>query len=485
MRSRDEEILNIVSNLNKPINERIIDKIQKSTKKAVASTYNFSTTDKSKGDEVQNINIFNKKINENQKAETPRVNQLKKQENDIKIKKVDKFQMINCPISPADQEKPIIFTNRKSIDVIQINRVPSSSKNNKNFFNNNQITEVLNKSPTTSKNKLGAGQSLKKQANKVIEYKQIKLINPSTSTKFANLLYSSEANFKNINSNRNTSNPHAKLENRSTKANDNKIDLDNDTPPYPTNNSNRYFETSSKQQEEKQLTLNLNKILRTRQLSTHNADYENLLAGVLKIDRAGSTKHNMEKLNKENDSDTNRLKKLRSDQNFLTNNSKLNNYLNNSKKINPGGNIVLSEDHPQVSSFSNTKTNSYTNQIKIKYSMNERQFSTKKVNNLLDSKGKAYNYLQAEQKPLSNSKGFSKPKELTHAVSDNKLLKKNTPLNRRMKSGDFFSNNYLNTNNSNNVNAILQKINSTRSINNATDKIRKAGFSPGGLMRKI
>ena len=119
MHSREEEILNIVSNLNKPLNERIIDKIQKGTKKGVTSTYNFSTTDKSKGEEAQGLNIFNKKGSEvnNNKNEIYRINQLLKQDNDneSKIKKIENFHMINSPLTPTDHEKqPIIFNPRKS-----------------------------------------------------------------------------------------------------------------------------------------------------------------------------------------------------------------------------------------------------------------------------------------------------------------------------------------------------------------------------------
>jgi len=257
LQTKEDDIFQLVSNLsNQPLNDKIFDKIQqKNTKKIVKSTYNFSTTDKSKGDS-QNINNINKEntgsivhngsipstgVYVNKQESYQMQDLMNKNEHDHHNNKINNntnntnnnsnshhtnnnskitynINMRNpSPITPVtplqDHVKPYFgFKNVHEIIDAAKNLVPSSSKNK--LIINNQDQEILSKLlPTSVKQQKFniASTSIKNANNKLIEHKQIKLKPSNSNSKFSNLLYSSESNLKNIgnlgNKDRTSSNP--------------------------------------------------------------------------------------------------------------------------------------------------------------------------------------------------------------------------------------------------------------------------------------
>lgn len=531
MQSREEDILNIVSNLNKPLNERIIDKIQKSSTKK-QSTYNFSTTDKSKGEDMSNYanNLIkkNNNINDNKNELLQKAKESNPQNPYLfkESRKIDNFQMINCaaPISNlnyiSDKEKENLLNNKKPSELFNVSNVPNSSKS-KNIIKTSDQGN-MNKSPTpvTVKNSkiplgVGVGSSIKidtgvipsstntatnniisattssnkintansNNTNKIIDYKPIKYESkPASTTKFANLLYSSESNLKNYSSTqRSNSNSQsatiapAKTHHKNMRSMDiNKYNVDLETP---TNNLDvKYFEmtsTTNKVTEEKQtptMSLNFNKGLRTRQLSSgHN--YDNLLLTKGRQDKSIGKNNSKTGVNKEVDgylSEVNKLKKLNSDNNFISSST------SNTKKISNVNNFS-ENSHRMMSSF--TVKAASNSQVKINFNTNQRITSSRVGNTEQESKGKMLNnYFQAETKGSVSTKNYSKPKD-NNLITDRNSSAKKTAINRKMKSGEFFSNNYLTTNNTN-VNTFLQKISSTRNIGFNDSKTKKNQFSP-------
>ncbi len=570
MQSREEDILNIVSNLNKPLNEVIIDKINKvTTKKMGKSSTQFSTTDKSKGEDMSNyannLNNLMKKTNEKgEKGESLQaqegvvinaVNNASKKENSkeyqdlnkkekekcsnaynnpIKEKKVDNFQMVNSTNTNSkynyisEKDKESLINNKKTIEFINVSNAPNNPKNkiivsskNPNIQNVQRIPPNSNTNtatnehhnnkspnPITMKNgkiPLGGGSSTNikiastnsSNNNKVIDFRLVKNENKPNynSSRFANLLYTSDANVKNYSA-RNNSNSNVqsqgqgqsqgttKTHHKNMKSMDYKFNIDLETPTYQKNTYSdaKYLEmistTNNKNTEEKSTPsiLNFNKVSRSRHNSNHN--YDNLLFKQNQEKSVGKT--NSKLSNKEVDvylSDINKLKKLNSDQNFISNNqTKLNNYVSNpTKKAN---NMGISES--SVRMLSSISIKAASSQVKVKFTANENIPSSSRANaGKVNSKTKGIsNYYQSESKianTTKNATSHSKPKEGGNIMSSEKTLKK-TPQNRRMKSGDFFSNNYLTTNNTN-PNAYLQKIISSKNIVMGGDKSRKQ-FSP-------
>ena len=590
MQSREEDILNIVSNLNKPMNERIIDKIQKSKNSAVKSTYNFSTTDKSKGSEISgnfanNLNNLAKKGNELQ-IQQPSVNQeakvaqkLIKDPNILReSRKIDGFQMTNSEttknvsnppqhgsinikyisekIGDKNQEKnqESLHNKKHSVDLFNVSNVPSTSKNKPIIKEQSQSIVRFDKSPTpvtvknskivltgriesgtiaSSNSGITSGSAM--NSNKLIDYKPLKYEKPTSSTsKFANLLYSNSNDSKEpssttnakVNSQRSNSNnrelnlginkptlqksqaqaPKMTHQKNTRSIDLNKFNVDLETPTnqhLQLNHNIDYFtSTTNKNTEEKQtptngiangLSLNFNKVSRSRGLSGSN--YDNLLLSKGKQDKSIGKKDKPEV-----DvyiSDINKMKKLNSDNNFISSNlassnnpstnSKYNNYISNmsnnnntstSKKAtttttNINSNF-LENSHRMMSSYS-VKGGGTNSQVKIKFNTNERVSSSRGTGN--DAKVNLNNYYTLEPKGSVTTKSYSKTKEIkdSNIIITDKSIKK-TPINRRQKSGDFFSNNYLTTNNSN-MNVFLQKISSTRNIAYG-DKNRKNQFSP-------
>jgi len=530
MQSREEDILNIVSNLNKPLNERIIDKIQKSSTKK-QSTYNFSTTDKSKGEDMSNYanNLIkkNNNINDNKNELLQKAKESNPQNPYLfkESRKIDNFQMINCaaPISNlnfiSDKEKESLLSNKKPSELFNVSNVPNSSKSKNIIKTSDQGNMNKSSTPVTVKNskiplEVGVGSSIKidtgvipsstntatnniisatkssnkintansNNTNKIIDYKPIKYESkPASTTKFTNLLYSSESNLKNYSSTQRSNSysqsatiAPAKTHNKNMRSMDiNKYNVDLETP---TNNLDvKYFEmtsTTNKVTEEKQtptMSLNFNKGLRTRQLSGHN--YDNLLLTKGRQDKSIGKNNSKTGINKEVDgylSEVNKLKKLNSDNNFISSST------SNTKKISNVNNFS-ENSHRMMSSF--TVKAASNSQVKINFNTNQRITSSRVGNTEQESKGKMLNnFFQAETKGSVSTKNYSKPKD-NNLITDRNSSAKKTAINRKMKSGEFFSNNYLTTNNSN-MNTFLQKICSTRNINFNNSKTKKNQFSP-------
>lgn len=571
MQSREEDILNIVSNLNKPLNERIIDKIQKSTTKhSVKSTYNFSTTDKSKDNSNSNYannlgNLIKKSTNDNivtnvnnnnnnnnnnynnynnynsnniiEPKQIVKVSVVQKQLLKKEGKKVDTFQLYNSNNNNSNQNTE----GKKKVDLFNVSNVPSSSKNNFNTKNDkSDRNERIDKSPmpVTVKNgkptlldansmkvNIAVTSNNNNNNNKIFEYKQAKNDIVPNSSRFANLLYASESNNKNYsstqrdhsnsnantNTNSNSNNQvNKKTHHKNVKSFDfNKISQAIETPTYQRlinqNQDIKYSEmistTNNKNTEERQdpiSSLNYNKNSKQRISSIHN--YDSLLSKG-RQEKSLSKIHNVQVSNKDIDvnnylSNVNKLTKLNSDQNIVSHTAKLNNYLtNSSKKVIENANNTPST-HRMISSIS-VKAGASKSQVKINFSNNERMPSSNRAGSGVGSgvgssngNGKVIkNYYQAEPKISMTTKSHhskSKSKDMTNLITDKSI--KNTPSNRRMNSGDIFSNNYLNSNsnnhnnnginyinnNSNNMNVLIQKITSTR---NVVDK-KNNHFSP-------
>jgi len=286
---------------------------------------------------------------------------------------------------------------------------------------------------------------------------------------------------------------------------------------YVTSATNKQL-TEEKQTTPKTLSLNFNKVSRTRQLSGHN--YDNLLLSKGRMDKSSTNsnvRNNTPGQNKNVDAyvseKMNKVSSERSDNLLYSSNynnpSKLNNYLANNpnKKVSSGSTNNFSENsHRMLSSFSvkggsnsQVKINFSSNQTNQANQSNNQRVSSSRVGSSnigitgsgssgntgktgLDQKGKPINlnnYFTAEPKGSISTKNYSssKPKD-NNILSPDKNKKTPTPIHKKMKSNDFFSNNYLTTNNSNhNMNQFLQKISSTRNIGFG-DKVKKSQFSP-------
>jgi len=524
MQSREEDILNIVSNLNKPLNERIIDKIQKSsTKKTVKNTYNFSTTDRSKGDDASNyannLNLLAKKsidIMKSEEKQIVKVSVVQKQQQptskEIETRKIDTFQMINSNnqnyISETEKEN----TTKKKVESFNISNVPKSSRHNMSN-SNNRNSENTSKSPapiTVRNNGSKPGlidPSCKAPTatlinsnvyNKVFDYKLVKNDNIHNSTKFANLLSAnaSEANKISSTTQRNNNNTNSgvsavsnagtktlKTHHKNVKSFDfNKITTALETPTYQNyvNQDLKYFEmistTNNKNTEEKETILSLNYNKNSKMGKSSN-NYDTLLL---------RSKAGQESLTRTNDKATEKkdidvyltnakFTKLHSDQNLIANNrAKLNNYLTNTNanantNPNPNEKKTVSNNqysglpensHRMISSISIKATGSKS-QVKINF--NDRVPSSNRSNNDKNvEKRLSKNYCQPEPKISITTKSSSKPKDNNNNLITDKSIK-NTPSNRRMNSGDFYYNNYLKTNNIN-MNSLIQKTTSARNV---------------------
>lgn len=584
--TNEDEILNIVSNMTKqPLNEKILEKVQqKGAKKTGKNTYNFSTTDKSKGDSQHTNNILTKSNNYNslynyQKQENNQMQELmsKREAEKYDSRKHDsikhdslvgtqqhtgsnnpnfsnsgKYSMSNLyssnvnlnqqlnlnmmkspsPVTPYQQSG--ILTNKqglsmkKSLELIDINKpdIPCSSKNKVAF---NQDSDNSSKSPlpgTVKQQKLNlALNSLKSnQSNKVIEYKQIKLSKASSSNpKFANLLYSSENNsLKPISSQRSGSNQQygtyssgtsngSRIPIKSIKNIEiNKYNAEIKSPVGMQGNNLldiRQYELQSRAARndidenigsghKPTLSVHLDKIFRTRQEPPSN--YDNFVSSNVKKEKTKSQekipissptdddfKIQSERLNYAYNigSNNNQMNNYNDINGY--NSSKVKNYLNHSKKISMGSGAFNEDSNRVVSGLTSTKTVINNNQMKIKYNLNDK---TPSINSETTKNKTPANYYQVEQK-MPSSRGFSKGNPIGSSLGSDLKANSKKGLQKRMKSGDFYSNNYfgnninsqnMNINHNVNVNTFLQKIASTRSIqtNNGENKIKKINFSP-------
>lgn len=263
LQTETDGIFNIVSNLsNQPLNEKIFDKIQQKNKKnPIKGSYNFSTTDKSKGTTGDSQNILNiNKLNNNsdkntnfvigskhesyqlhelmnKKDETGNLveynNQNSNSNSNINMGKVSfntgKYRnpspitpILQSPMEGYLKSGSHFFGVKNVHEVIDASKskIPSSSKHkltirstpdtedissmNKQSMPTSVSQQKFSLASTTLKNLNGnngnfTGNNNGTSGGSKIEFKQLKLKPSNSSGKFANLLYSSESssNFKN------------------------------------------------------------------------------------------------------------------------------------------------------------------------------------------------------------------------------------------------------------------------------------------------
>jgi len=522
---------NILNNLNKANNQNIYSNKQESYQlhelMSKKSSVEFDNLDPN---HISNINNNNKNTT---KTPIPLNNNITKNSYDIN------FRNNPSPITYIQRElsKPQFRTQNIPEGIKNGNSlVPNSSKNKLLINNPEYVTQISKLScPTTVKQQKFnyAISSLKNASNtnnKGIEYKTIKLKPNNSNSKFANLLIASnnENNFKMASTlNRAGSNPlSSKIPIKAIRNLDIvKYNEDIKSPAnYQTNNLQdiRNYELNIKvksdfdevQQVKPMLSVHLDKVFKVRQPSyenflnngnngptrgkqkTEKISYnfqEDLLIDDTKQKKISLERSTKQLTTRDNNNNNNAL---------LENNSKIVNYLNNSKKIICTGNSEDSNNNNKIlSSLANTKSTINNNNIKIKYNINEKSPSDQANQNIasaLLNEGKLKlqsKYFHIEQRALASTRAYSKSKET--AINDPKLTK--TPLNHnRIKSVDYYSNNYVISNNLNhmnnainpqnsnanhiaNVNSFLHKIASTKNVisnNNGESNTKKINFSP-------
>jgi len=523
---------NILNNLNKANNQNIYSNKQESyqlhelmsKKSSVEFDANLDPN------HISNINNNNKNTT---KSTNPLNNNITKNSNSNDIN----FQNNPSPITYIQRElsKPQFRTQNIHEGIKYGNSlVPSSSKNKLLINNPEYVTQISKLSfPTTVKQqKFNYAISTLKNAsntnNKGIEYKTIKLKPNNSNSKFGNLMVASnnENNFKMATTlNRAGSNPLcSKIPMKAIRNLDIvKYNEDIKSPAnYLTNNlqdiRNYVLNTKVKsdfeevQQVKPILSVHLDKVFKTRQPSYENYNYLNNATARgkqkiekisynfqedLPIDDTKQKKISLERSTKQlttRDNNNNNA--------LLENNSKIVNYLNNSKKIICTGNSEDSNANKILTSLANnTKSTINNNNIKIKYNINEKSPSDQANQNIgsaLINEGKLKlqsKYFHIEQRALPSKGAYIKSKET--AINDPKLTK--TPLNHnRIKSVDYYSNNYVMSNNLNhmnnainpqnsnanhiaNVNSFLHKIASTKNVMsnyNGESNTKKINFSP-------
>lgn len=526
--SKNEDIFDIVSNMTKqPLNDKIIDKIQqKSTKKTGKNTYNFSTTDKSKGDS-QNNNAVNNNLtksvsqsnynfnNYNKDKEVLQLRELKdsvhRKDSDMKLednvsspkpptKILQNFQItkitkhenpiVSYKIKATARQNSLEKGLKKSLELVDVaNPTPSSSKykiaiepthdsNNPDYSKSIPMSLKYN-NPETDKN-----------YNKFIDFKQSQNKQISSGVKFANLLsLDQQGNQADQDKQLKLSNKMSfgKIPIKSIKSIEiNKFNADIKSP-YASNQLH-YYDYSTKMKNDElssvkskkghkpTLSVHIDKVLRPSQ-SNNYIGLDKLVQQQYAINEINRVKSN-DKLyyyRNEDDEMDNKVREEQINNDIIVNSNisaNMKYYLNNSKKAIPTG--VSDDSNRVLSSLTNTKSTVGAS-TKIKFQLNDKSPSNyNRLNYFKDSKNT--NIMPSTLYNQSSKNSLLRTSSKNNFASTEKDKITSKPANRKMKSTDLYYNNYLNS-----------KIQSTRSVNNYqyVSSSRKINFSPQAISRKI